>query len=357
MLNDKKKEEKGSKMSEALRSLVKPKGDEEAAEKKKLIKPFVFLIVAFVGFMLAITHPAPNDTVYFFQILFGAAMFGSGLWFFIAVLEYIRKRPKLAGLFLLFLAVTAFVYLYQSRKTGVDEDVVMTVPIIQDHLVELVVAKTIGNGISTGKGIQPGASWADVAYRVTKTLERMDAMSSDVPDRLDEYFDIGKSWGQQIVAGTKSRQVWAQVSNDLKIVSVNLTEAEAEALLEPMAGKIAELKAFGDAAIARGDRETMRYVFARAFVMGSWLDGIQIARTDGVDGLAFIPSAHAVTVTRVPYIGWCKRGGCRSQLRRVTQGVYKSAYNYVAGEPEATTEWRDAWTNAADIMPGPFAEA
>ena len=161
-------ERKESKLVSAVRNIVRPAEKNKMSPERKLALSFIANVIAGIGLGLAITNPSSSETIQFFQIFFTFASAVLGLWFVIELLAYVIKRPRLLGIVLLLATFGVFVYLYQSRKTSVDENFVTLVPVLQDSFTEAVVAKSIGGGLASGKAVQPGAKWSDVAYRASQ---------------------------------------------------------------------------------------------------------------------------------------------------------------------------------------------
>lgn len=258
------------------------------------------------------------------------------------------------------LGVTTFV-VASARKEAAEQ---RAIGIIQEAMVEVAVAKSVGDEIMLGQvrarrpgvvlvrqvtargsggnvsSLGTGPAMQDVRKRAEAAFDRLS--DADVSERLEDYRSSVRGWAYQVTFAAivrdppseDDRAKWSALPSEPR--PVTLEWSVSRTALEASAQSVAAAKEFGDAALARSDRETMRYVAARLKAKNYWLSGVIVGN---------------------PQCRWFPRGSrtglpC-TELREGLSRVVSSAWNYLAQDPSAAQQWSDAWATAPSfIQPG-----
>ncbi|MDO8486794.1 MAG: zinc-ribbon domain-containing protein [Candidatus Curtissbacteria bacterium] len=272
--------------------------------------------------------------------------------FFKSFVKFIRlsiKRPVVGiGLIAVVAALTLTLnwaigdYNYKQIKPNLG--------LVQDNLAEAFVAKSVGDAIKNGKS---------APYSIQKVGQNTQTVSGNLaliksPSRLNDYKLAAGDWVDEIVTFSKEQKNWDALAQDPGPFTLKLTNGQAQSLLKESAEKIASLKDYGDDAIARGDREAMRYVAAKLQVQNHWLEGIDQSQDPSFFSLGINP-VYALG-RKIP-VGTLKRRNpcisktvCADNIKRITQGVYRSALGYMVGEKDANGSWDNTWKDAAPLI-------
>lgn len=283
-----------------------------------------------------------------------------GIWLFVELLRvFFKSFVKLIGLSIkkpvvgigLIAVVAALIFALNWAVGDYKyKQITPNVGLIQDNLAELFVNKAVGDAISGGK---------TAPYSMQKVGEKTQAVSDNlttlnIQSRLSDYKLAINDWASGMVTFSKDQKNWSNLGQDPGPFTLSLTETQAQDLLKASAGKIVGLKDYGDDAIARGDRQTMRYVAAKLQVQDHWLEGIDQSISPSFLSLAINP-VYALG-RKTPIVAQKRRNPCisktvcASDIKKMAQGVWRSALGYTVGEKGANSSWDNAWKDAAPLI-------
>lgn len=243
------------------------------------------------------------------------------------LLQFFIRRPLIGTLIVLVLTMAIFAvnfyvsdYEYKQMQTALG--------IIQDSGVDAAVAKSNKNSY--------------MAKQVSDRLSKLETAS-----RLNDYKLAIKQW-----ADTET----GSVLGDPGPFVVNLTADQAQDTFKVALSQITQTKGFGDDAIKKGDRITMRYIAAKLLIQNHWLEGVATSEEPGF--LSVKPSivyaleqrAKRPVVTKQRNICLtANKRVCLNDVTKIIPGIYRSALGYGVGDKDAAREWHTNWTDAAAI--------
>lgn len=209
--------------------------------------------------------------------------------------------------------------------------------LIKDSLTDAIVAKQLGDE-AINKGVPLNAS-----IQKAKTSTVLLGKTKPVAP-LFKYYDVSSTWSKSL-SEAKNPDEWKKLSAQPEIFTVALSNKDAKEQLLKTVSNLAYIKQFGDAAIARGDRETMRYIAARLSAEKHWLDGMENlpTKTSLLNVRAY--AAENKTLKRTVCVKGksSKETICISDVQSFIIGpLIKSAYNYLAEAPNSPAGWTNA---------------
>jgi len=349
-----------SKVSEA------PKTEKKPPSRGRKIASYIILIIIF-SLLSAFAAESSDPSNKSIAIIFGV---GAGiLWLFLLyelarvffkslggtgnifgkIFSFFVKKPKYAIGFLAILLILIVVFgmkisdfKYKQIKPNLD--------LIQDNLTELFVNKSVGDAIAAGKSAP--YSLQKVGENAQTVSERLTALNS--PSRLSDYQLAANDWADAMVTFSKDQKNWDTLGQDPGPFTLKLTNPQAQGLLKSSVEQIASLKDYGDDAISRTDKQAMRYIAAKLQVQSYWIDGIDQSTNPSFLSLEISP-VYALG-RKIP-VGTLKRRNpcisktvCAGDVKKMAQGVYRSALGYVVGEKDAGTSWDNAWKDAEPLI-------
>lgn len=230
------------------------------------------------------------------------------------------KHPIIGTLILAIFAILIFA-LNQFVSDYEYKQINKSLGVVQDSAAEAALAKSEKDG--------------SAAKKVSDNLSK-----ADPPRRLKNYTLSLKTWTDKIARSENP-------ADEPDPFSLSLTMDQAQDAFRASLAYITGLKTFGDDAIKRGDKQTMRYVAAKLLIQKHWLDGIANSQDPGFLSL----SPGTVYALEGKRRNPCIAGGkvCLADAGRLVQGVYRSALGYGIGETGSNKDWADNWGKAAPI--------
>lgn len=220
--------------------------------------------------------------------------------------------------------------------------------LIRDSLTDTFVAKQLGDeAVKQGLPLGP-------AVQKAKASSNLIAKTKPVSPLFEYHYSAGK-WANTL-ADAKDAKAWQNAGAEPATFTADLSDSDAEEFLLESINHLADIKSFGDAAIARDDREAMRYIAARLSAEKHWLDGMENspAKTSFSGGKVYAAGGPKRTI--------CVKGKdsketiCISDVQKFVVGpLIRSAYNYLAAAPDSAKEWKTTGDEAASTV-GKVAE-
>lgn len=242
---------------------------------------------------------ARNFFLYFFTSSLFALVAFCLVVIIIDYVDFFIRKPIWGSVILviiLLLALCGYLF-YRQYKFSKDIPAVLTV--IQDQLSEAMAAKIMGDSI-IAKRPMPGASMIRVEATSQQAANRLKRLrnSTSVPKRISGYLEVAIDWANDVASAARNEKQWGELGAEPNDFPLDLSEGQARQLVKISAEKIAELEEFADTAIARGDRDTMRYIAAKFLVQKHWLEGIIHSTKSWHSFVVFVPTALALEIER-----------------------------------------------------------
>lgn len=250
---------------------------------------------------------------------------------------YLIKHPKTAGAVAVAIVVLVFVIKNQINNYQYNQ-ALDSLESIQETLTPIFLSRTIGNDIQNNRGYPYGWSKDRITQEIGHSAEI--TSSQQTPSFLIYYIGVVNTWGIDILDAAAGDKKWTEVSDQPPSFTLMLTDDQAAGFFAKSIKQISSLKQFGDSAIARGDRQTMRVIAAKLLLQQHFLDNLSLAKTPF---LVFVPIAYAAGGNRNP----CIKEACLNNMLKIMPGVWRTALGYAAGEPKAAQEWQDSWQQAS----------
>lgn len=255
-----------------------------------------------------------------FQLLY---VLGKYLWGFLrvsvralgAAVRYFRwlfTHHRIAawsflGLLLLFLVIGGIAG--RARETGRITD---TLAVIQDSLTEAAAAKLMGDSIMVRKPT-PHASMTKVSDTAIDVADRLSLL--DVPEVLQDYQRVAIIWVGKIAAAANNTAVWKKLDDQPGDFQLNIGNSQAASFLRTSQQHLADLKEFEQSAIARHDRDGMRFVAGKVLIERHWLEGLMYSRRSSLLSFHLVETAFAITANDVRGLGFSTCQQCQEVLQ------------------------------------------
>jgi hypothetical protein len=214
--------------------------------------------------------------------------------------------------------------------------------LIQDSLAEAAAAKNIGDQLAAKKKNLPkDHTWKNVETRAAAIASLIPGLSTY--SRLDDYKKVATIWAVKIREAAKDNKTWEDVSADPGDFKIGLRPKEAEKMVKNSLVKIAEVRQFGDYAVAQKDREAMRFVAAKLLVQKHWLDGLSHCQPAGIFAQLISPAyAYAVGGKKICFTAWNGKPFCSFEVQEMTTEMYNAANDIIEEKIGAADNWYKA---------------
>ena len=287
----------------------------------RLLLPFIGLLVSLVGFLFASLFAQRYEAVQVVQIFLGLTAFMSG-WVLISHLIKRLSRGSRVVKFLLWavtltLAIGFLVWVimvYQSNSIAQQKD-----------LLEVYVANVESSKILAKTG-KPDAA-KDQLANTAKELEEL-----EVDSRLADYKLAVKEWAINSVADLP------------RAFTFTIGYSDAQAWLSQTIAEIAELKVYGDAAVARKDKDAMRGVTGRLAAVSHLLDNLDNQDYAAKPGVVYA-AKRTVCTAGTPTI-------CVADVKSSVSSGLKSGREYAAGTVSDSASWQATWQPIVSNLKG-----
>ena len=302
-----------------------------------------------------ITQPTANHIYGIIAIVYGCLFVGYLLY---GLVNFIIRRPIFGSV------VTAIVVLlvgagsvggwlaYQQWDYKHLPD---TIFLIQESLAEVAAAKEVGDILTAKKSDVPGYfNWENarkVADDMAKQIDDLDRY------RLNEYKKVVIAWSERISQAAQDQITWQDVPAGPADFKIKLKKDAASELFARSLAKVDELARFGDYAVERKDKETMRYIAARLLVQRHWLNGL--ARYEEVGMFAGLTFPSDVYAASQDICTFSKKDSpicafeMNKQLNEISvkiNNLLVAATNYTWGRADAKEKWLEASKQIIDLI-------
>lgn len=282
-----------------------------------MLSEAVALLIIFIFMIVAIRKP-----------LFET----SKRWFW-----YLLKHPKTAGAVAVAIIILVFVIKNQINNYQYNQ-AISSIGSIQETLTPIFLTRIIGNDFQNNSWYPYGWSSDRITQEIGYSAEI--TSSQQIPSFLIYYIGAVNTWGIDILDAAAGDKKWAEVPDQPSSFTLILTDNQAAGFFKESIRQIKNLKQFGDSAIIRGDRQTMRVIAAKLLLQQHFLENLSLAKTPS---LVFVPITYAAGGNRNP----CIKEACLNNMLKIIPGVWRTALGYAAGEPKAPQEWQDNWQQAS----------
>lgn len=262
----------------------------------------------------------------------------------IKLINAFRKRPWrtgiITGLIIAIIVVPVLLILSYLGSHAADNFIVF-----QNSFADVLSTKYLGDDILAGKS---SADFGDVK-KITQAA--LDNMNKEKGSGNDKYFAAMIDWADKINTAAKSKKTWKNLPDLPSGIGEVLSSKTAENYYQLSLNRTVLFKDYGDWAIAKGDKETMRQIAAELEVEAIWQNNLSDQLT-----LNFISQAYASTNSvKTPRAslprGGCKGVvGCRKKTGPSIHNLSQAARNYSVGTPDAAKEWGDGWNNLLNTI-------
>ncbi len=321
-----------------------------------LVTRFIFQLIMFLVIVIMMFYmnstPGLTSEVRNNLMLAGKISLGVALFFIVFGIRrplfgwikrlfwYLFKRPKAAGvvavaIIISIFAVKALVNNYQYRQA------LSFLDTMQEEMVPIFLTRVVGYDIQNNRGYPYGWSRDRIYKELGNSAEVID--THQIPSHLNDYQGAVRTWGLDILSASSGDKKWAEVAGQPASFSLVLSDSQAVGFFEKSVEQLRYLKQFGDSAIKRGDRQTIRVIAAKLLLQQHFLENLSFAKTPF---LVFVATVYAAGENRNP----CIKEACLNNMLKIIPGVYRSALGFAAGEPKAAQEWRDNWKEAEQIF-------
>jgi len=318
------------------------------------------LIVFFatVGLMLYVLWSAnmPDSTKKMMYTIIGGMVVLFALLFLVLLVfsiidmvKYMIKHPIFAVVFcvVVLLAAGGGVWYFLTNKT--DDTLPNAVALLQDNLVEIEASKMSGDLAMAKKKVDK------IAMMQVKIISQMVAervVDIKVPEMLADYKQAVIDRGSVVAAAAENTKTWKDLPVRARDFTLKISDNDAKRLFEASNKKLAELKEFGDTAILRNDKETMRYIAAKLLVQQHWLDGVLHSTSPDTASLAYAYDSRAGTRGVCIGTGGTSKDSkwCAQDAMNATYDIENSAVDFAKGGKEAKNSWDKSWENSPNIL-------
>ncbi|MCX6810455.1 MAG: zinc ribbon domain-containing protein [Candidatus Berkelbacteria bacterium] len=235
---------------------------------------------------------------------------------------------------LLILGAGTIIYYYQKDKEA------SSYGNMQDAFTSALAAEYLGDDIVAGK------STADFAGVKTQTAAATDSLSKvSPPSGFSDYYNAIYDWSKKLNDAAASKKAWKTRPEAPTTFASQVSGYQAKDAFQTSLDRIVSTKDYGDLAIAKGDKDSMRYIGAELQAEDIALGDISTAYVVSVDRLAeiIVTPAEAKNSLRFP-LGRCGDfAPCHGNVKKKLPPTWQSAHRYSVGDGDARTAWNNAW--------------
>ncbi len=249
-------------------------GDQLTPKLRKLILPMLSVLIT--GFILASIANGNISSSSLLIVELGL----TGLFFWAAYLIYKRAKRLFTTkskieigvattcvaitIILIGFAAAGLYYGHRLRMAKYQN-------IISNYLVDADAAKTAGD-----QTITAGGSLSEI-NQFEKTVVK--GLNNITPPRsMTSYHSAAAAWVQNL-ADADSASKWKQVNTTPDKFQLKVTTASKHYLLRQVLDQLGDIKAFGDAAVARNDIASLLFIEGRLTAQQYFLDGLSGEKT------------------------------------------------------------------------------
>ncbi len=247
-----------------------------------------------------------------------------------------RVIVTIIGLVIIAAAIGGFYFWYLQASF---DNLVVSANLIGDGLSEAVVAKDAGDMIVAKKKNLPAEyTWKNLYDRTATVAGLLGGLVA--PGRLEDYKKICTIWTVKVREAAKDGKTWSEVPAGPGDFVISLRDKEAQELVKNSLMKLAEIRQFGDLAVANKDREALRRISAKLLVQKHWLDGITHYQPAGILASLVTPAyAYEVEGKKVCFTTWNGKPLCSLEVQEINTEMYNAANDVIDEKKDAETAW------------------
>ncbi|MDP2873926.1 MAG: zinc ribbon domain-containing protein [bacterium] len=258
-------------------------------------------------------------------------------------IKFLMHHPLLT-IFSAVAVVVLIFFIYSLFVQSNYKSLEQKLPSLQDNLAEVTTAKLMGDSIMAGRGVSN--MWmGKIATNVKATATSLKQLPAS--GGLENYKKTALDWSDNVASAAAKTATWKDLPESPPTFTLSLNDGKVNDYIETSLQKVAKLKAAGDLAVTRKDRQTMYFIAGQLLVQEHWLDGIMHSKNPGALGfrLHLVPSALAWFPGPVNRVWQCDS---RSTAQRCNAGanpvdlvntIRRSAERYATAEPGADEQW------------------
>lgn len=347
--------------------------DNLLTKKPGTAQRIISLIFAFIISAIALGVISESnigrDARNFFTVIFAILLILVGIFFWVEMIKLIFRHgqsifPSVKKMLALFknhprLIVPALIVLLALVGGGRQliqkqqyQQAVLKLEPVQTVLAEALVIKSIGDDIQAGR---PPAGWSfkKIDQEIQTVATNLQLIKPGA--LLGNYREQSALLMAGIKLASDGSMEWDELPDQPPIFKISLTDDQLVELFKYSLKRMGELKEFGDAAIKRGDRNSMRYIAAKISVQDHFLNSLSVANTPTLFSLNISP-AYALEPLSLRGLAGRKRNPCvRKDLcltnaTKIIPGVYRSALGYAVGEADASQNWQSGWQQTMPLI-------
>ncbi len=289
--------------------------EEKVESKNRKFHPIISILLGFIGLLVVLYFIGSSSLSDLEQGIYGAiAMFVFAV-LFIGMLIVLLKPWLWIGFLMrhwyvaigLVLAIIAVPVAIIFMANDASEKAAMAMlPLIQDSLSEAAAGKIFGDS---------GGSLSEVSTMVQRATNQVSTLL--LPARLAGYRDTVLDWTIAVTAAARSTSALKALPDIPADFSLSLSDSMAREYFSISMSNIVALKEFGDRAVAKGDKVTMRYIAAKIMVQEHWMNGIAHSSFAGLLGVNVIQPALAAA----PDVGASGAVSCKVTCDAIVNGT------------------------------------
>ncbi len=270
--------------------------------------------------------PEKTKEIFYLIMSISAGLFGLLFLVLLAfmimdLVQYMIRHKIFAVIFCVLILAAGGTTAYFIIKNNTDDYFSNSIKLIQNNLAELEALKITGDSATTQKKLD-NAIMTKIKIMSKMVAERLADIK--VPESLTDYKQSVIDRGNKIAEASQDKNTWQNLPNQSNELQLELTDEDIQELVEESKKGFAMIKEFGDTAIQRNDKDTMRYLAAKLLVQEQWLN--LLSGTEEVDKI--IQSINEIET---------------------------SAVDFVNGEKDAEDKWNQSWQNVETTLGVTFA--
>jgi uncharacterized protein YdhG (YjbR/CyaY superfamily) len=252
-----------------------------------------------------------------------------------ALIKNRRKTLKTLGIILAVFFLTTFVsvigYFFSARNKAVSDFVAF-----QTSFADVINAKYLRDDIFAGKS---SGNFSDIKKTVQTAVENMSKEKGN-----NKYYNAIYDWAGKVDSAAAGKISWANVPDFPDNIGEVLGSGTAEKFYQASLDHVVILKDYGDWAVAKGDKDTMRQIAAELKAEETWQNNLSDQATINITEQVYaLTNSVKMPRARLPR-GGCKGVmPCRKKTGPLIGNLFRAARNYSIGNPDAAKEWKNGW--------------
>lgn len=301
-----------------------------------LVMVFVFAAIAYGG---ASSASSKNAATAVMTIAISLVLLILAIFIIIAIIRGFIKKPVATAITLGILIVVIVIPTI-IIVSGVKARSVESFTAFQSAFADLIAAQSRGDDMNSG---DLPSDFSSVKTQASKDAEILGQIQ--LSGSLEEYQATVTGWAGKVRDDAQSKSTWKKHPALPDALKQPLSENAIARYWQDAIDKIAATKEFGDWAIAKGDKETMRNISGILAAENFFLANSSFATAKADSNLiSFFSTAQAKGGFVFPR-GHCDPGPCGGKLRRKLPPIYSAARGYTVSQPDAAAQWQTNWSD------------